>query len=254
MITLTRLGIVLFTVPIIGFGIQYLIYGQPRGGLPPVPPWTPGSAPVAYLTGVLLVIASVSILAGFHPRLMATILGAFFVFCGLALHTIHFSAIVHKPGERTGALEALSIGAGAWILARMFPSQSPAVTRSESSSVVLARIGLYCYAVSMIIFGIQHFQLAPFIASLEPAWIPAHLFFAYFTGAGFIAAGLALAVNFLARPGALGLGLMFFLWTTLLHAPRVYRAPRNGDEIASMFVAMALAGASFIIAESREHG
>jgi uncharacterized membrane protein YphA (DoxX/SURF4 family) len=250
MTSLTRLGVALFTLPIIGFGIQYLIYGQFRGGLPPVPPWIPGGTAAAYLTGAFLIIASVSMLAGFRPRTMAILLGAFFLLCALLLHSTKIPAIIHDGTERTRFLEPLSIGAAAWILARMFPSNSPALTRSASSADALAKIGLYVYAFSMIIFGVQHFMYAPFIATLEPAWIPAHLFFVYFTGAGFIAAGLALAANFLARPGARGLGLMFFLWTILLHAPRVHAKPHNGDEWSSLFVAMALAGASFILAES----
>ena len=57
----------------------------------------------------------------------------------------------------------------------------------------------------MIIFGAQHFMYAAFIATLIPAWIPFHLFWVYFTGTGFIIAGLSIASGVLARLAALGL-------------------------------------------------
>ena len=50
----------------------------------------------------------------------------------------------------------------------------------------------------MIVFGAQHFMYAAFIATLIPAWIPFHLFWVYFTGAGFI---VALAGDIMTMPG-----------------------------------------------------
>jgi hypothetical protein len=44
------------------------------------------------------------------------------------------------------------------------------------------------------------------------------------------------------------LGLMFLLWTILLHAPRVFAYIHNKDELTSLFVALAMSGGSFIMA------
>jgi hypothetical protein len=43
------------------------------------------------------------------------------------------------------------------------------------------------------------------------------------------------------------LGLMFFLWTALLHAPRVAAGLSNGSEWNKAFVDPAFAGASFLL-------
>ena len=51
---------------------------------------------------------------------------------------------------------------------------------------------------------------------------------------------------FFAIPFAV-LGLQYFLWTVLLHAPRVATHLNNGDEWSSAFVALAMAGASFLL-------
>ena len=112
---------------------------------------------------------------------------------------------------------------------------------------MLAVIGRYIYAFSMIIFGIQHFMYAPYIAFLIPKWMPVHLFLAYATGVAFIAAGLAIATHIFSRLASFLLGLMFFLWVVTLHAPRVIASPHNADELTSLFVALAFSGASFIL-------
>jgi hypothetical protein len=100
----------------------------------------------------------------------------------------------------------------------------------------------------MVVFGVQHFMYAPFIAFLVPSWIPGHLFWAYFTGSAFIAAGLSIATRIFAPLAATLLGIMFLLWLLVLHVPRVVAQPRNGDEWTSAFVALAFAGGSFILA------
>jgi hypothetical protein len=41
---------------------------------------------------------------------------------------------------------------------------------------------------------------------------------------------------------------MFLLWVVLLHAPRVAGAVRNGNEVTSLFVAVAMCGLSFALA------
>jgi uncharacterized membrane protein len=251
MITPLRLcSRVLFAVPIMVFGAQYFASGHFAGGLPPVPPWAPGGAPAAYFTGAFLVATGLSILAGVQARFAATILGAFFLLCVVALQAQKFSAIIHDGTARTRAFEPLAIGAAAWVLAAMLPADTWSASWN-SAIALLAKIGLYLFAFSMVIFGAQHFMYAPFIAFLIPTWMPAHLFLVYFTGAAMVAAGLAMATGILARSAGIWLGVMFLLWVILLHAPRVLAKPHNADEWTSLFVAMCMAGCSFILAEGR---
>jgi uncharacterized membrane protein len=97
---------------------------------------------------------------------------------------------------------------------------------------------------------VQHFQYAKFVATIVPAWIPARLFWAYFVGVAFIAAALAIVTRKMARTASILLGTMFFIWVIILHVPRVAAQPRNGNEVTSLLVALAMSGVSFILAES----
>jgi uncharacterized membrane protein YphA (DoxX/SURF4 family) len=245
---LTKLGRFFFAIPLLVFAIEYFARGRWLGGMPPVPPWTHGEHIFCYVTGAVLLVISISLLINKEARLSATILGLLFMFCVVFLHAAkHFSGIVHDGNTRTRAFETFALGGAAFVLAALV-SKASSIQFLASANPLLAVIGRYIYAFSMVIFGIQHFLYAPYIAFLIPKGMPAHLFLAYFTGTAFIAAGLAIATHLFSRLASILLGLMFFLWVVSLHAPRVIASPHNADELISLFVAMAFSGASFLLA------
>ena len=83
----------------------------------------------------------------------------------------------------------------------------------------LILFGPIFYAAPLAAFGTEHFTLAQAIASLVPSWIPWHLFWVYFVGACFIAAGLSVVTRIQARLSASLLALTFFLFVVLMDAP-----------------------------------
>jgi hypothetical protein len=120
----------------------------------------------------------------------------------------------------------------------------------KNVQLVLTKAGRYMFAISLVVFAVQHFIYDKFVATLIPAWIPWHLFWTYFVAVAFLAAALGIASNkFTALAGIL-LGAMFLLWVVILHAPRVAASPHNGNEWTSEFVALAMAGASLVMASA----
>jgi len=89
---------------------------------------------------------------------------------------------------------------------------STAATASWNSFIdKLATLGRYLFSLPLLIYGLQHFLYASFIATLIPAWMPARLILAHFTRVAFIAAGLSITSGIAARLACFFLGLMFFL-------------------------------------------
>ncbi len=244
---LVKVGRILFAIPMVVFGIQYIALGKYQGGLPPVPPWAPGGAVGAYLVGVVLLAAGVSIISGKYARHSALVVAVLFLLCVLVLHLPHFSDVLHNGNDRTRALEPLALSGAAFALAAIQPMGGLS-TAGSSVNTKLILFGRLLFGISMIVFGVQHFMYASFLATLVMAWIPAHLFWIYLTGTAMVAAGLAITTAIQARLAGILLGVMFLLWVMLLHTPRVLAAIHNPDELTSLFVALAFSGSSFIFA------
>jgi len=109
-------------------------------------------------------------------------------------------------------------------------------------------LGRVFVAISLVVFGVQHFIYGGFVAGLVPAWMPGRLFWAYFVGVAFFAAAAGILYKMMARPAATMLGVMFFLFVLLLHIPRIVGNSSDGNEWTSGFVALAMCGGAWILA------
>jgi uncharacterized membrane protein YphA (DoxX/SURF4 family) len=237
---LSALGRILFAVAITAFGVENLICARFGEGVIPVIPWVPGNPFLGYLTGLVLIACGVGILIDVKARVAAVSLGIIFFVCVLLLQTPHVVAHPLDVSVRTGFFETLAICGVALALAGRMPGEG---------SGFLERSGTLLFALSAVVFGIDHFLVLNIIAGLIPSWIPGAMFWAYFTGAVFIAAGIAFATGWMADWGSLGLGLMFLMWVLVLHGPRVASYPRshNPNEWSSAFIALAMCGGSWIL-------
>jgi len=247
---LTRKGRIVFGLAIAALGVVNFCCAHFRLAMSGVP-WAPVNSFLCYLTGAALVAAGLCIAANFKSRLVATLLGYLFL-AFVLLRAL--PQVVAYPADWSvyGILcEALSLGAAAWILAQTQPGDASAF---ETALGKVTAAGPYFLAAALIVFGSIHFLVARFIASLIPAWIPGSLFWTYFTGTALIASGVSIAIRQLYRQAGFLLGIMFLLWFVLLHIPRVAANIHNPDEWSSAFIALAMVGASWIVASSDWHG
>jgi len=127
-------------------------------------------------------------------------------------------------------------------------------TASLSSMEKTETLGRIFVAVSLVVFGVQHFIYGGFVATLVPAFMPGRLFWAYFVGVAFIAAAAGILYRIMARPAATMLGVMFFLFVVLLHIPRIVGLSHDGNEWTSGFVALAMCGGAWILANAAPLG
>ena len=91
----------------------------------------------------------------------------------------------------------------------------------------LLLLGPIFYAAPLAGFGTEHFTINEIIASLIPAWIPWHQFWAYLLGACFIVAALSLVTGIQTRLSASLLALNFFLFVAIMDAPAWAQNPRD---------------------------
>jgi uncharacterized membrane protein len=248
---LLTIGRFFFAIAMALFGVQYFIYADAMNGPIPGPPWTPGAHWLAWLTGIALIAIAVSIATEKRSRLAAMLLGAALLLKVLSLHLPGLITQIRNPSPWTVTFELLAMCGASFVLANVMPPDES--TTSTGNIGPLATAGRFAFAIALVVFAVQHFLYARFIATLIPAWIPGHLFWAYFVGVAFVGAALAIATKVQGRLAALLLGAMFIFWVLVLHLPRVAASPRNGNEFTSLFIALAMSGASFILASSLTH-
>jgi uncharacterized membrane protein len=243
-----------FSLAIIALGVETLVCARsvcnapplsPRYKVIPVIPWLPAIPSLAYIFGAILVVLGAGLLFKRTVRTAALVLGSLLFFCTLIFDVPKNIANIGNMSLRTSVFEPFAIASIAWLL----PGSGILPSSLEHSS-------RYLLGLSLIVFGVDHLiALAP-IATLIPAWIPWHVFWIAFFGAGFIAAGLSIWLNTLQRWAAACIGLMYAIWVFTLHLPRVLGlygipgAPHNPNEWSSLFIAVALWGGAWALASN----
>ena len=245
-------GRLLFGIAIAASGVEGLICARLGLTVRGVP-WFPASPFLAYLTGIALLLAGLCIVANVRARVAATSLGILFLLYVLLGELPLVAASPMDLGARTIFFEALALAASALTLAGTLPAAGSGSRPWNRVVDKLIASGPYLFAASSVVFGVDHFLILAFIASLVPAWLPWHLFWAYLTGAAFVAAGISIAIKWLDQWAAFLLGTMFALWVLILHSPRVVIAFRSHDpnaqnEWSSAFIALAMCGGCWICA------
>jgi uncharacterized membrane protein YphA (DoxX/SURF4 family) len=114
----------------------------------------------------------------------------------------------------------------------------------------LILFGPLFYAAPLAAFGTEHFTLNDIIASLIPAWIPWHVFWAYFVGSCFIAAALSLVTGIQARLSASLLGLTFFLFVALMDIPGWLQDPKDRFGLTLALRELSFSGGPLALAAS----
>lgn len=112
-------------------------------------------------------------------------------------------------------------------------------------------------AVAMVVFGIQHWVYLNFVTRVfpkPPLWIPGQSLLAGVAGAFLIVAGVGIVAERQARTLALLLGGLILLSFIVLGLPAVLARPSNGGAWTSAGKALALAGASLLVASSLPPG
>jgi uncharacterized membrane protein len=199
-------------------------------------PWLPAIPWVAYLGGAIWIGCGVGLLFQRTLQKAALVLGALLFLCAMVITVPKNAADFGNITLRTVVFEPLSLACLAWLLPR------------DGLPGWLVRGSRYLLAFALIVFGVDHFIVLSFIATLIPAWIPWHMFWSGFFGVAFIAAGLSIGFNWLPRAGAFSIGLMFAIWVVTLHVPRtlgpygIPGAPTDPEEWSSLFIAVGLWG------------
>jgi uncharacterized membrane protein len=114
------------------------------------------------------------------------------------------------------------------------------------------------FGATCFFYGWSHFAYAEYTATLVPSWLPAHLGFAYCTGLGHCAAGVALILGVLPRLAATLEATMMSLFGLLVWVPSFFMNPRPQwatppeNQWLELAVNLVLAASAWVIVTSLE--
>lgn len=227
-----------FAIGILGYGLVCLAFGDFGLQWQPVPSWVAGRTPLAYANGALLVAGGALLLWPRSSVWAARFLAGYVLLWVLLLKVPKLVAAPATMVSWLGFGEILSLAAGALTLALLLDP------KPRETGIRVAR---YVYGICPIIFGLSHFVYVDFTAAMVPGWIPAPLFWAWATGVGHLAAGLAILSNILARLAATLLAAMMGSFVLLLCIPQVAADPASHIGWTMLFISLSLAGAAWAI-------
>jgi uncharacterized membrane protein len=148
-------------------------------------------------------------------------------------------------GSYSGAAEQVAIAAAALIVYADNASVDAALATR------LTRVGQIAFAVCALLFGAAHFFYVNLTAPLVPKWLPpTQVFWAYATGVGHIAAGIAILTRVQARLAAILLTAMYASFTVLVHVPMLLTDPSSHWIWSENALNLALIGAAWVVADS----
>ena len=227
-------GHAFFAVTMIALGIIGLV----THGFPPIWSGVPKSVParesIAYLCAIVSLVTGAGILFQRSAAIASRVLLAYFLLWMLAVRIPPFFIAPTAVGTwwSTGDT-AVMIGA-AWVLYGK-----------------RLRVATIFYGLGLIPFGIAHFLYVKETVADVPKWIPGPpVFWAYFTGAAFIAAGLALISGVLARWAAILSASMMGLFTLLIWVPLVAWGHPSAFDWAEFLNSWALTAGGWVVADS----
>jgi uncharacterized membrane protein len=244
------IGQVIFAVALIGWGILGLRYDDFAMSWQPVPPGIPYHAILSYASGALLLATGIGLFFT-RTQQVSALLETINLFAWILL--LRTDGIVAHPfsaGRWLGVGENLVLAAGAWTLWILF-------VRADGKSLLSFATGDRAGMIARILFGIalpligqSHIVFAADTAALIPNWIPAHIAFAYLTGAADIAAGVAVIFMVLPRLAATLAAIMMSLFTVLIWIPAVIGAPSDRLSWTALMASTAVSGGAWIVADS----
>jgi uncharacterized membrane protein len=230
---------------VMALGMVSLALGDFHPGQP-VPKDFPDRTALAYAAAAFMLVAGTAIEWRRTTAWAAAVLTAYF---GLIVVILmngrvllgHYSEFVTYESL---AIELAIAAGGLIVYAASAKIDAALATR-------LTRLGQVVFGVCALIFGAAHFVYMNLTAPLVPKWLPpSQEFWAYATGLGHIAAGVAILVGVQARLAAILLTMMFASFTPLVHVPMLLANPSSHWIWNENAVNVALIGAAWVVADS----
>jgi uncharacterized membrane protein len=241
-------GHAVFSVTMIGLGVVGLLYPDFVPVWNPVPS-VPARELFLYLGGLISLTSGIGLLI---PRMAPIAARLLLATLSLWLLIFRLPNFLHSPLFAASwtvfpllVILAASLALYVWFATDWDRQHLSFISRNNG-----LRIARVLYGLSLVFFGVAHFLAVEATTPLVPHWLPAHLFWAYFTGCTFIAAGVAVLIDLYARLAAALSTLQIGLFLLLVWIPIVAAGSKVPFQWSETILNTALLAAAWVIADS----
>lgn len=247
---IASVGHAVFAATMIALGILGLIKGDFAPIWNSVPKGLPARQMLAYLCTFISLVCGVGLL---WRRTATTAARVLFVYLLLWMLLIKVREILLAPTVEVtyqSCGETAVTVAGAWVLYAWFASDWDRQRLGFAVGDKGVRLARVLYGLALIAFGLSHFAYVKETAPLVPAWLPAHVFWAYFTGCTYLAAGAAVLIGVYARLAAVLSAVQMGMFLLLVWAPIVAAGNVGAFQWGETVVNWALIAGAWVVADS----
>jgi uncharacterized membrane protein len=255
-----RIGVYLYGVAAIAYGITDLIWGEFDPSDQPLQAWgdhIPGARIFAYIAAIWLILAGAGLLWRSSRRLAAaslTILYGIFIlfplprfYWGPHIKGHHAYVYFSVLGDVCQEIILFIAAVMVW----------KSLSGPDSLSPRAARLLRWIFGLCSVDFGLAHLTAVGSIVRMIPKWMPlGSTFWAVFTGIAFVLAGVAIISGVRDVLAAWLLGLMLLVFSTLALVPLILRFPHAHGAWGANAYNLTAIGATWIVAEwlaTRQH-
>jgi hypothetical protein len=230
---------------VMALGVACLAFGDFDPGQP-VPEHFPARTALAYAAGAFMVVAAAAVewrritgwgaaaLSGYYARVVVILMNGRLLLTDYAVFVTYENIAMQ-----------LAIAAGGLIV------YAAAARIDAALAARLTRLGRLAFGVCALVFGGAHFVYMNNTAPLVPKWLPpTQEFWGYATGAGFVAAGIAILTGVQARLAAILMTAMLASFGVLANG-RILLADHSSHwNWTESAVNLAVLGAAWVVVDS----
>src|SRR5579871_6620122 len=218
---------VLFASGLIGMSLTGFRFGDFASVLQEIPKWVPARTIIPYAASTLMLLGGIGLVVERAAAVSARAVLLFLVAWLLLLNVpiVLKSPLVEVNWQATG--EVLVMLAGGWVLHAVLSAPHDGRAPRIATGPRAVRTAQLTFGFALVPLGLAHFFYLNNTAPLVPAWLPWHTFWAYFTGAAQVAAGLSVMLSIFPRAAATLDALLLTLFTFLVWIPQIVAAPAD---------------------------
>jgi uncharacterized membrane protein len=217
----------------------------------PVPPGIPWREPLALISAAIMLLAGAGLLVPATTRGSALTLTAFVALWIAALWMPKVLAHPEVEANWLGVGEDLTLVVGGWLIYRAsLPSGAAPRTDASGRDDASIRIARVVFGIALVPIGLSHFFYLKDAANFIPAWMPFHVPLTMLSGAGHIAAGLAIAFGVVPRLAAISEAGMESLITLIVWVSAIAAKPADHQNWVNLLISTAESAAAWVVAAS----